>query len=142
MTAILRPRVTLAPGRCRQSAVTGVATLRRRRCRNNLTWTMEVHDGRKLLLPIYIHHHVNKSLVGYSDSTYQVLTLTSKDLDTKTTEPDKFDGSIDSLKYLHQVQKNAYSTEQVKIRYVSGYFKGRSDGAMPTILRKFGVGRP
>ena len=61
-----------------------------------------------------------KSLVDYSDSppTYQVLTLTSKDLDTKTT-----DGSIDSLKYLHQVQKNAYPTEEAKIRYVSGFLK-------------------
>ena len=51
--------------------------------------------------------------------------------DVKVPEPEKFDGSTDSLStFLHQVtnvfyfQKNAYSTEEAKIRYVSSLFKG------------------
>ena len=51
--------------------------------------------------------------------------------DVKVLEPEKFDGSTDSLlTFLHQVnnvfyfQKNAYSTEEAKIRYVSSLFKG------------------
>ena len=88
MTVILCLHVTLPLGRCWDIAPSQM--LQQFDIENGGKW-IAIYNNKRLLLPIYIHHHVNKSLVGYSDSppTYQVLTLMSQDLDTKTPEPDK-----------------------------------------------------